>query len=87
MSFLAAAVLFVVTVGKVQGFAFTLGLTTVLDVVVVFLFTKPVMTLMGRTKFFSSGHPWSGLDPKRLGAKPPLRRSRRTTPSTDPKEA
>ncbi|MGW2278944.1 protein translocase subunit SecD [Streptomyces sp. NPDC001770] len=87
VSFLAAAVLFVVTVGKVQGFAFTLGLTTVLDVVVVFFFTKPVMTLMGRTKFFSSGHPWSGLDPKRLGAKPPLRRSRRVNSSTDPKEA
>ncbi|MFZ3469120.1 protein translocase subunit SecD [Streptomyces sp. 4.24] len=78
VSFLAAAVLFIVTVGKVQGFAFTLGLTTLLDVVVVFLFTKPVMTLLARTQFFSSGHPWSGLDPKRLGAKPPLRRSRRT---------
>ncbi|GGW34201.1 protein translocase subunit SecD [Streptomyces xantholiticus] len=88
VSFLAAAVLFVVTVGKVQGFAFTLGLTTLLDVVVVFFFTKPVMTLMARRKFFASGHPWSGLDPKRLGAKPPLRRSRRTTaPSTEPKEA
>ncbi|MCX4968229.1 protein translocase subunit SecD [Streptomyces sp. NBC_00654] len=87
VSFLAAAVLFLVTVGKVQGFAFTLGLTTLLDVVVVFLFTKPVMTLMGRTKFFSSGNPWSGLDPKRLGAKPPLRRSRRANASTDPKEA
>ncbi|MFF1342145.1 protein translocase subunit SecD [Streptomyces sp. NPDC058290] len=92
VSFLAAAVLFIVTVGKVQGFAFTLGLTTVLDVVVVFLFTKPVMTLMARTKFFSSGHPWSGLDPKRLGAKPPLRRSRRTgsgsvTTPVDAKEA
>ncbi|MFC9244062.1 protein translocase subunit SecD [Streptomyces sp. NPDC057136] len=88
VSFLAAAVLFLVTVGKVQGFAFTLGLTTLLDVVVVFLFTKPVMTLMGRTKFFSSGNPWSGLDPKRLGAKPPLRRSRRMTAPTDhPKEA
>ncbi|MER5897921.1 protein translocase subunit SecD [Streptomyces sp. NPDC001876] len=88
VSFLAAAVLFLVTVGKVQGFAFTLGLTTVLDVVVVFLFTKPLMTLMGRTKFFSSGHPWSGLDPKRLGAKPPLRRSRRVNAPTDhPKEA
>ncbi|MFI6723766.1 protein translocase subunit SecD [Streptomyces sp. R-74717] len=88
VSFLAAAVLFVVTVGKVQGFAFTLGLTTLLDVVVVFLFTKPVMTLMARTKFFSSGHPWSGLDPKRLGAKPPLRRSRRVNAPTDhPKEA
>ncbi|MFG2407359.1 protein translocase subunit SecD [Streptomyces brevispora] len=87
VSFLAAAVLFVVTVGKVQGFAFTLGLTTLLDVVVVFLFTKPVMTLMARTTFFASGHPWSGLDPKRLGAKPPLRRSRRVNAPTDPKEA
>nr|WSW70336.1 protein translocase subunit SecD [Streptomyces sp. NBC_00995] len=87
VSFLAAAVLFVVTVGKVQGFAFTLGLTTLLDVVVVFLFTKPVMTIMARTKFFASGHPWSGLDPKRLGAKPPLRRSRRVNAPTEPKEA
>ncbi|MDQ1011912.1 preprotein translocase subunit SecD [Streptomyces sp. V4I23] len=87
VSFLAAAVLFVVTVGKVQGFAFTLGLTTLLDVVVVFLFTKPVMTILARQKFFASGHPWSGLDPKRLGAKPPLRRSRRISAPTDPKEA
>lgn len=87
VSFLAAAVLFIVTVGKVQGFAFTLGLTTLLDVVVVFLFTKPVMTLLARTKFFSSGHPWSGLDPKRLGAKPPLRRSRRTGAAPAPVDA
>ncbi|MFK4226144.1 protein translocase subunit SecD [Streptomyces sp. NPDC019890] len=88
VSFLAAAVLFIVTVGKVQGFAFTLGLTTVLDVVVVFLFTKPIMTLLARRKFFADGHPWSGLDPKRLGAKPPLRRSRRVSSApTDPKEA
>ncbi|MBV7673759.1 protein translocase subunit SecD [Streptomyces halstedii] len=88
VSFLAAAVLFLVTVGKVQGFAFTLGLTTLLDVVVVFFFTKPVLTMMGGTKFFSSGHPWSGLDPKRLGAKPPLRRSRRVNAPIDhPKEA
>ncbi|MFE6161777.1 protein translocase subunit SecD [Streptomyces sp. NPDC056486] len=91
VSFLAAAVLFVVTVGKVQGFAFTLGLTTLLDVVVVFFFTKPLMTLMARKPFFSNGHKWSGLDPKRLGAKPPLRRPRRATGSSagpvDPKEA
>ncbi|MEV7671324.1 protein translocase subunit SecD [Streptomyces sp. NPDC000963] len=90
VSFLAAAVLFIVTVGKVQGFAFTLGLTTLLDIVVVFLFTKPVMTLLARTTFFGNGHPWSGLDPKRLGAKPPLRRTRRTTAPAgpvDPKEA
>ncbi|MFF8787874.1 protein translocase subunit SecD [Streptomyces sp. NPDC015125] len=82
VSFLAAAVLFIVTVGKVQGFAFTLGLTTVLDVVVVFLFTKPLMTLLARRKFFSDGHSWSGLDPKRLGAKPPLRRRRGAAPTT-----
>ncbi|MFC8509149.1 protein translocase subunit SecD [Streptomyces sp. NPDC057411] len=91
VSFLAAAVLFVVTVGKVQGFAFTLGLTTLLDIVVVFLFTKPVMTLLARTKFFGNGHKWSGLDPKSLGAKPPLRRTRRQSVSAagpvDPKEA
>ncbi|NBE51478.1 protein translocase subunit SecD [Streptomyces boluensis] len=89
VSFLAAAVLFIVTVGKVQGFAFTLGLTTLLDVVVVFLFTKPLMTLLARRKFFGGGHKWSGLDPKRLGAKPPLRRARarRTTATVDPKEA
>ncbi|MGW4164130.1 protein translocase subunit SecD [Streptomyces sp. NPDC004788] len=91
VSFLAAAVLFIVTVGKVKGFAFTLGLTTLLDIVVVFLFTKPVMTLLARTKFFGNGHPWSGLDPRRLGAKPPLRRSRRTSASAagavDTKEA
>ncbi|MFE7855949.1 protein translocase subunit SecD [Streptomyces sp. NPDC057403] len=86
VSFLAAAVLFIVTVGKVQGFAFTLGLTTVLDVVVVFLFTKPLMTILARRKFFANGHKWSGLDPKALGAKPPLRRTRRPAP-VDPKEA
>jgi preprotein translocase subunit SecD len=91
VSFLAAAVLFIVTVGKVQGFAFTLGLTTVLDVVVVFFFTKPLLTLLARRKFFASGHKWSGLDPKALGAKPPLRRTRRPSPTAagpvDPKEA
>ncbi|MGW0762982.1 protein translocase subunit SecD [Streptomyces sp. NPDC002814] len=91
VSFLAAAVLFVVTVGKVQGFAFTLGLTTVLDVVVVFFFTKPLMTILARKKFFANGHKWSGLDPKGLGAKPPLRRTRRpvrpTAGPVDPKEA
>ncbi|WP_079136207.1 protein translocase subunit SecD [Streptomyces sp. MJM8645] len=82
VSFLCAAVLYVVSVGKVQGFAFTLGLTTALDVVVIFLFTKPVITLLARRKFFANGHPWSGLDPKRLGARPPLRSSRRRSPSS-----
>ncbi|MEU6231030.1 protein translocase subunit SecD [Streptomyces sp. NPDC047042] len=87
VSFLAAAVLFIVTVGKVQGFAFTLGLTTLLDVVVVFFFTKPLMTILARKKFFAEGHRWSGLDPQRLGAQPPLRRTRRTSAPVDMKEA
>ncbi|MEU9043404.1 protein translocase subunit SecD [Kitasatospora sp. NPDC048343] len=82
VSFLCAAVLYVVSVGKVQGFAFTLGLTTALDVVVIFLFTKPLITLLARRKFFLNGHPWSGLDPKRLGARPPLRSSRRRNSSS-----
>ncbi|MES5822239.1 protein translocase subunit SecD [Streptomyces sp. RG80] len=87
VSFLAAAVLFIVTVGKVQGFAFTLGLTTVLDVVVVFFFTKPLMTLLARRPFFAGGNKWSGLDPKSLGAKPPLRRTRRPVAPVETKEA
>ncbi|MGF1431619.1 protein translocase subunit SecD, partial [Kitasatospora sp. LaBMicrA B282] len=77
VSFLCAVVLYICSVGKVQGFAFTLGLTTLLDVVVIFLFTKPMITLLARRKFFSDGHPWSGLDPKRLGARPPVRGGRR----------
>ncbi|WP_413104116.1 protein translocase subunit SecD [Streptomyces sp. Inha503] len=88
VSFLAAAVLYIVTVGKVQGFAFTLGLTTLLDIAVVFLFTKPLMTILARRPFFGNGHSWSGLDPKRLGATPPLRRRRSAAPGpADTKEA
>ncbi|WP_030541973.1 protein translocase subunit SecD [Streptomyces albus] len=89
VSFLAAAVLFVATVGKVQGFAFTLGLTTILDVVVVFFFTKPMVSLVARTKFFGGGHAWSGVDPQRLGARPPIRGGRRrpVIATTEPKEA
>ncbi|MGH3328892.1 MAG: protein translocase subunit SecD, partial [Streptomycetales bacterium] len=70
VSFLAAAVLYILSVGTVRGFAFALGLTTLIDVLVVFLFTKPLVTLFAGTKFFGRGHPLSGLDPVRLGAKP-----------------
>jgi preprotein translocase subunit SecD len=68
VSFFAAAVLYLLSVGGVRGFAFTLGLTTLIDIVVVFLFTKPLVTLLARTKFFGQGHPLSGLSPDRLGA-------------------
>ena len=68
VSFIAAATLFILTVGNVRGFAFTLGLTTLVDLLVVMLFTHPLLQLLARTKFFSSGHPWSGFDSKALKA-------------------
>lgn len=68
VNFLAAAVLFVLAVGNVKGFAFTLGLTTIVDVVVVAMFTHPVMTLLSRTRFYREGHTASGLNPRQLGA-------------------
>ena len=78
VSLLSALVLFVLAIGSVKGFAFTLGLTTLIDVVVVFLFTKPLMTLLARTKFFGGGHKLSGLDPEHLGVQAlPGSRSRR----------
>ncbi len=70
VSFIAATVLYLVSVGAVRGFAFTLGLTTVIDVFVVFLFTKPLVTILAGMKFFSTGRPLSGVDPERLGRKP-----------------
>jgi preprotein translocase subunit SecD len=71
VSFIAALLLYYFSIGEVKGFAFTLGLTTVIDIVVVFLFTKPMVTLLARTKFFGAGRPMSGLDPARLGARTP----------------
>jgi len=82
VSFLAAALLYYFAIGDVKGFAFTLGLTTVIDVAVVFLFTKPMVTLLARTRFFSSGHPMSGLDPARLGARNPWRGGKRVPART-----
>jgi preprotein translocase subunit SecD len=82
VSFLAALLLYHFATSDVQGFAYTLGLTTLIDVVVVFLFTKPMVTLLAGTKFFSSGNKWSGLDPERLGAKTRWRSSTRRTVRT-----
>jgi preprotein translocase subunit SecD len=81
VSFLAAALLYIIALGDVKGFAFTLGMTTLIDVVVVFLFTKPMVTLLARTKFYGQGHKLSGLDPARLGARSPWRGSRRPRPT------
>jgi preprotein translocase subunit SecD len=79
VSFIAAVLLYYFSIGEVKGFAYTLGLTTIIDVVVVFLFTKPMVTLLARTKFYGNGHPLSGLDPTRLGARAPWRSSVRRT--------
>ncbi|MER7890275.1 protein translocase subunit SecD [Micromonospora sp. NPDC094482] len=54
ISILAAVVLYIVSVGTVKGFAFALGLATVLDLVVVFLFRHPIMTMFARTQAFLS---------------------------------
>ena len=70
VNILASVVLFFVAVGNVRGFAFTLGLTSIADLIVVFLFTHPVMQLLAKTRFFASGHPLSGMDPSLLGQKP-----------------
>ena len=68
VNFLAAAVLFILAVGNVRGFALTLGLTTIVDIVVVALFTHPMLQLLSRTNFFASGHPLSGLGHMSLNA-------------------
>ena len=67
VSFLAAVVLYVLAAGSVRGFAYTLGLTTLIDVLVVIVFTHPIVALLAGTKFFGEGHRFSGLDPERLG--------------------
>ena len=65
---LAACVLYFLAVGGVQGFAFTLGITTLIDLALIFIFTHPMMVWLLRFKFFGEGHKLSGLDPEHLGA-------------------
>jgi preprotein translocase subunit SecD len=67
ISLLAAVVLYFLSVGNVRNFAYALGLTTLIDLVVVFLFTKPLLSLLAKTKFFGQGHRFSGLNPEKLG--------------------
>ena len=69
VSLIAAVLLYFFAVGGVRGFAFTLGLTTIVDLIIVFFFTKPMVSLLAGWKFFSSGHPLSGLSPKSVGMK------------------
>ncbi|HUR73058.1 MAG TPA: protein translocase subunit SecD, partial [Sporichthya sp.] len=67
VSLLAAGVLYFFSVAEVKGFAFTLGMATMIDVVVIFLFTKPLVAWLMRRPFFARGHPWSGVNQENLG--------------------
>ena len=78
VSLLAAVVLYFFATGVVKGFAFALGLSTLIDLVVFFWFTKPMVSWLGRFDFFNQGHKLSGLDAENLGVDrlPGLRRPR-----------
>ena len=71
VSILAAVLLYFFAVGGVRGFAFTLGLTTLIDLLVVFIFTKPLVTIIAKSNFFASGHSLSGFSAKSIGKSHP----------------
>lgn len=70
VNLLAAVVLYFASVGNVRGFAFTLGLTAIADLLITFLFIHPVMVLLGQKPYFQEGGRFSGMDPVALGATP-----------------
>ena len=72
-AFMGAALLYILTVGPVRGFALFLGLSTVLDVIVAYFFTRPLVAMLAKRGFFSGG--FLGLR-----AAPPDRRSRQPVP-------
>jgi preprotein translocase subunit SecD len=67
VSLLAAVVLYIFAIGVVRGFAFALGISTLIDVIVFFWFTKPMVSLLARRTFFNSGNRYSGLSRETLG--------------------
>ena len=70
VSLIAAVLLYIFAVGSVRGFAFALGLTTLVDLIVIFFFTKPIVVLMARTKFFQNGANLSGMSAQSIGLAP-----------------
>ncbi|HAN70707.1 MAG TPA: protein translocase subunit SecD [Actinobacteria bacterium] len=90
VSILAAVVLYFLSVGNVRGFAFVLGLTTLIDVLVAFWFTHPVVVMMGRSRWMQRGSKWTGLSADRLGRAPEVTqsasRSRRGRSASDTTE-
>ena len=67
VSLLAAVVLYIFAAGVVKGFAFALGLSTIIDLAIFFWFTHPMVSWLARYPFFNKGHKLSGLDPETLG--------------------
>lgn len=82
VSLLSAVVLFILAIGSVKGFAFTLGLTTLIDIAIVFFFTKPFVSLLGRTKYFGEGRKFSGFEPEHMGVQRKRRLRRRPASAT-----
>jgi preprotein translocase subunit SecD len=87
VSLLAAVILYSVSVGNVRGFAFVLGLTTVIDVMVAFMFTRPLVAVFARTKWFQAGGALTGVSPERLGVKQQLILERDDSASKEPPTA
>lgn len=85
VSLLSGLVLFILAIGAVKGFAFMVTLTTIIDILIVFFFTKPFVSLLGRTKFFGEGRRFSGFEPEHLGVQ--RRGWRRPAPTARAKEA
>jgi preprotein translocase subunit SecD len=67
VSLLAAVVLYIFAAGVVKGFAFALGISTLIDLAIFFWFTHPMVSWLARYPFFNQGHKLSGLDPEALG--------------------
>ncbi len=80
VNLVCAVVLYFLAVGSVRGFAFTLGLTTVIDLIIVMMFTYPLMLLLTRTTFFGEGKRFSGMDAAALGRDPSYRGAGRFEP-------
>lgn len=87
VSLLAAVVLFVLAIGGVKGFAFTLGLTTIIDILLVFFFTKPLVTLLGRTRYWGEGRRFSGFEAEHMGVRRRSLIGARRRPATVAEEA
>ena len=67
VSLLSALVLYIFATGAVKGFGFALGLSTLIDLAVLFYFTRPAVSYLARYRFFNGGGRLSGLSPETLG--------------------